>query len=381
MWLFGASGKKAPPASFVKRLLLLAGMAALLVLLHWPTLAATRPYGPPLGTADWMVYPEAGKRGRGSPGMDDTWMESLRNEWRESVETAFVNKHNPFLPRVHAQVVPPLAGSGFAAAWTLLAAAGVALGWRSLPALRRLWAFVPATLIGHFVAYFGFPLLHLPDRLFRYPAQLLWILLGPLSLMLLSRRLGALLERRHPGLGGWTGRLGGPLLLVAVLALFGGMPSAGRNLSIRLHRADRRLLEFIATLPPDALIAGWPDSRVINTLPYMTARRVLVSKESSLAYHRNYVHETRRRTRALFEAYFATNVAPWRALRERWNVTHLIVKTDIYEDQDIDYYLPYERWIRQARAAAGTNGMETLRRRAAAVYDDGKSFVLDLTVW
>jgi hypothetical protein len=106
--------------------------------------------------------------------------------------------------------------------------------------------------------------------------------------------------------------------------LLGGRGTRNAELNIRIPESERPLYEFLSGLPPDVLIAGWP-GHAIDNVPYISARRILMSFETHLPFHEAYVRELRRRMTLLTDAYFATDVSPVLRLRDELGVTHLIV--------------------------------------------------------
>src|SRR6185503_8910003 len=138
-----------------------------------------------------------------------------------------------------------------------------------------------------------------------------------------------------------------------------------------------------AALPPGALLAGWPalvgTGAVVENVPYLTARRALLTAETHVVFHEAYALEMRRRMRALIDAYFATDAAPLHALRARFHVTHLVIDRGHYAVAPT-YFRPFDAWIAQAFAAGRAAGFEAPRRiTEAGVLDDGTRVVLDLS--
>jgi hypothetical protein len=147
--------------------------------------------------------------------------------------------------------------------------------------------------------------------------------------------------------------------------------------------AGMPLYRLIESLPADVMIAGWPDPRneraVVDNVPYMSARRVLLSGETHQAFHEAYVVEMRVRMRTLIDAYFAADLEPLRALRDRLGVTHLVIDRGHYENPPT-YFRPFDQWTAQAFSAGRARGFEVRRRIAQAqVFDDGTLAVLDLS--
>ena len=81
----------------------------------------------------------------------------------------------------------------------------------------------------------------------------------------------------------------------------------------------------------------------------------------------------------LIDAYFAADLEPLRALRDRLGVTHLVIDRRHYESPPT-YFRPFDQWTAQAFSAGRARGFEVRRRIAQAqVFDDGTLAVLDLS--
>jgi hypothetical protein len=88
------------------------------------------------------------------------------------------------------------------------------------------------------------------------------------------------------------------------------------------------------------------------------------------------------RTRALIEAYYATDLAPLQRLHREHGVTHLIVESKHFEKRPATYFQPFNLWAKKAfDAGSETNKkFEVLKQKPLLqVYDDSKNFVLDLS--
>jgi hypothetical protein len=201
----------------------------------------------------------------------------------------------------------------------------------------------------------------------------------PLLIVVLLPAGVASLARRLPRLRSAPFGVGAAVVVVValVLLLLGGRGPDHTGISVSIPEEMHPFYEFIAGLPVDARIAGWPTGTV-DAVPYLCARQTLLGYEVHQAFHQHYVEEMRRRTEALIDAYFATSVAPLQRLRREFGVTHLIVNRDHYQGTPPTYFLPFDERIANAFRIA--NGQpETLRQApTAAVLEIGRAFILDL---
>ncbi|MBU1909581.1 MAG: hypothetical protein KJ726_06020 [Verrucomicrobia bacterium] len=337
----------------------------------WPN--TTREYGRRLGPADVSAYPELGPGGRygfddrppflnvgaavadafgrSLQGGDPAWIPTLRN--RIMAGSTYGR------PAILLVVI-----AGFFGLLTL--GGSVLLARREAP-VRRLLILFGASCVAYLAAAWLSPALYFPQRYVIYTVPVLTLILLPATIRQLAGRL-------HP-----TAASG--LVIVttlACLALLGGHGGGSIGLSVDAH-AERELYQRLATLPPDSLIAGWPQG-VMNNVPWLCRRSVLLNWESHEAIHQRYADEMRRRMNALVAAYFATSLEPLARLRAEWGVTHLLVQLSHYKEVPPVYFEPFSSEIEAAHAALRERGSE-VRRQAdrCAVYRDEDFVLLDLT--
>ncbi len=168
------------------------------------------------------------------------------------------------------------------------------------------------------------------------------------------------------------------LLICGLTLLFiGGRGPDTEGLYVRIDR-DEKVYPFLSSLPPDALIAGWPGHEsVIDNVPYVTLRSAFITFENHLPFQRVYTDTMRQRMQALIEAYFATDVQPLLRLRDSFGVTHLITDERHYTIQPPQYFKPFDVWTREAYDRA-RQGLELSRQASARVFVDSPLEVFDL---
>ena len=220
-----------------------------------------------------------------------------------------------------------------------------------------------AGLVLYFAAGQVFPYLYFPQRYLGYPL--------PIALaVLLPAAIRALIEEAAWIIGGsWLpaalpAALLGVAAVLVLAALIGGRSTGVEGLTVRVD-PEEPVYVAIAGLPSDALLAGWPRG-VIDNVPYLLRRRVLVSFETHQPQHAAYVLSMRRRAQAVFAAYFATTPEPILELRDRHGVTHLLIDFGRLE-RPPSYFAPFDDDVERAVAAARGKSF-----RGAAAGGDGR---------
>ena len=115
------------------------------------------------------------------------------------------------------------------------------------------------------------------------------------------------------------------LLTVTLVALFvivfAGQRGVGYTVRVASHRP---LYSFIATLPPDSVIAGWPLG-IMDNVPYLGRRNAFLTYETHQVLHMEYMQEMRKRMTALIDAYLGQDIQPLLDLNKRFGVDYLLV--------------------------------------------------------
>lgn len=184
-------------------------------------------------------------------------------------------------------------------------------------------------------------------RFAMYNAPVLITLLLPLALRRLCR---ALLPRRAGGTAFAA------LILGYVACIAQAEPQASGYL-FTLEDFQKRALSFVATLPKDAVLAGWPGDRygrIVESVPYVARRKALVTWAGHPVFHSGYVLTMRERMNAIVDAYLARDIAPLLELRDRFGVDYLVVN-------EADF-----------TGVAPPSYIEPFTSRAHALWDAGK---------
>ncbi|MFH2202970.1 MAG: hypothetical protein ABIJ96_07640 [Elusimicrobiota bacterium] len=373
-WMFLSAkdrgGAESWPAQ--KRWLLLGGTAAATVFLVLPIWLSMRSYGPQMRARDVAAYPEYGLDGRYNRAVDRPpyqgfWYGAGRYA-RESLEGtgwpwSIALRRWGSAQRYKLRML-----------FGLLALAGLFHLALTHPGVRRLLILAALLLPVHMLATAVAPSLYLPQRYVVYAVPILAVVLFPAALAAAPNMLPELRAEKRAG----------PLLVVlacAAMNLFlGGRGPTETGYYVQINRGEW-VYPYLATLPADSLIAGWPGPEsIIDNVPYVSARSAFVTFENHEAYYQGFVIELRRRMRALIDAYYAVDAAPLRRLRDEFGVTHILVDPKHFQDKPAVYFTPFNFWARDAflAAEAAGKGFELPRWRAAAGFHDDRVWVLDL---
>ena len=257
---------------------------------------------------------------------------------------------------------------------SLIAMTGIGylgLAWRDATA-RRLLVLPAAMLVTSIVAIWLNPHLYYPQRYVMYAVPAFLVIAFPAGLAGLVDAVSWL--RSVPGSGPGLVIIGTAIMVVGL----GGRGSLDKGLRVVPERF-LPLYSFLQSLPSDALIAGWPTGP-IDEVPYLARKRILLSRETQLAFHEAYILELRARMNALIDAYFAPESGPLVALHRHFGVTHLIVDAQHFDaNTPPTYFAPFQAQVdRIVLSASGLETAAVLTQQAARVFDKNGWMVLDL---
>jgi hypothetical protein len=359
--------------SLQKRLSVVLLAAGVSIALFVPTAVTTKPWGRLLAPTDARIYPEVGPGGR----WDDADMPSDRMPVPGvflEIQTQFVKALDrdggapvvawwqPAVQRRKADIVAGIA---------MALAAGVLLGARRDAAVRRMVLLPLTGALAYVVARLAVPYFYMPPRYVQYSLPLFVVIMLPVAGVFLAR---AVAKRHHALAARSTGAVAAGML---VMLTIGGRGDAvvGHDWPIGGNAA---VFDYLAALPPDVLIAGWPGG-IIENVPFYCHRRALVNEETDKAGHAGYVLEMRGRKRALAAALFGDADAALSELRNRYGVTHLIVDRRAVEGPPT-YYAPIGAEATDAWHRGKARGFAVERvRTKTTVFQHGDLAVLDLS--
>jgi hypothetical protein len=344
-------------ATVAGRIALLAITFAGMALVLLPTTQRLRPYGDPLTRDLLALYPEAGPGGRLGPEQQapfPPWYKSAGFHAKQ----ALLGSGEPIGPDAVAALrrgpVRENLAVGFAVGLSILAIGVGSIRRRALrPEVVRLSALLFAMIVGYILAALVTPRLFLPERYAQYSAPIL-------AFLVVAAALGEIRARAGEGERGRFLVCVGAALLVALV--FGGRGTSWVGIEVWIPKEERPLYGALSELPKQSVIAGFPLGPLEN-VPYLSARRVLTNYQLEMPFHRRFCDESRRRVRALFDAYFATDRAPLQHLSRAFGVTHLVIDPDHFGPVMPTYYRPFdvEVWKRYADSKGRAMVLELAR--------------------
>jgi hypothetical protein len=367
-----ASNGGGSASAVTNRLALIGGTTACSVLLLLPAVLGGRTYGERINPTDIAGYPEVGPAGRYSSNARAPFPDLLPEGVQQAAK-ALQSDGAPFAAAPRAWLLarggrrPTSLTRGLL--WLTLLGFSV-LATRD-PHARRVVFLIVGAGISFLVSKTFAPAFFLPQRQLLYTVPVLvWVLL-PCS----AAVFGGLLPTRARHVA----RPGFVLAVTGVSLIFlGGRIGSNTGLTVQVSGRER-IYPFIATLPETALIAGWPQG-VMDNVPYLSRRQILLSWETHQAFHTRYADEMRRRMGALIDAIFAVDEGPLISLRDTFHVTHLIVDLRQLNGGASRYFQPFTDAVRAAHDRGRHQGFIVPKLLLnCVVFRDGPLAVLDLS--
>ncbi|MFN2240193.1 MAG: hypothetical protein ABR524_12465 [Thermoanaerobaculia bacterium] len=369
LWMLGPIRFLERPAwSLVRRIALVGSTALLMALIHAPTASSCSAHGPPLSASDVATFPELGPGGR--------YLEEDRPPFGSPAKWAAAGARASL--QIDAEWVdPPDAFSGTLGA-LLLILVGAGLGGsliaaRSEGAVCRLWLLPVAAILAYIVSELMYPLLYIPTRY-------LLLVLPPFTPIAMFIGLDWILgrfERLRQNRDRTRLTLAALLIVAGLLSPAAPVSTAGWR--VRIPDSDLALHAFIAGLPRQSVIAGWPGpAEPIESVPYLTLRPVLISWETHQVFHRAYALEMRRRMEALIDVFTEGDSASIGRLHEDFGVTHLVVRKNSGRPRRLTYFRPYDGMLGRVKAVSDSRLRGDLEQRPM-VYEDSWWRIYDVT--
>lgn len=360
--------------SIRRRAVLLLVTGATCALLTVPFALRMSAYGHTIASNDLTMFPEAGPGGRHDLAtappyatLPEAWEKAARTAMRGAGPAIWSSLRSPLLRDKELEVTTR--------EWLayLTVTGATLIGLRRGVAVRRLACLAAAIGIGYLIALSVAPRLVVPERYVLYGVPVLVVLLvSTFVLGFLPAAWSRATSRgvSHPALC----LLGSG---VVILGLFGGRGEFRAGLGQFVMDADKPLYRFVARLPTDILVAGWPQG-TMDTLSYASHRTPFLSRELHVPYHTEMTLLMRKRMLALIDGYFASEREPLVRLHREFGVSHLLVEPDKL-DSPPRYFRPFQPAINQAQASGKAQGFEVERQFArCSVFRNEKHVLLDL---
>lgn len=348
------------------------GARSFLALLVWATLAlsfvpqylAGKNYGERLTYADVDRFPEVGTHGRFG-GAENPPYPSMLSGIQSYSKVTFMPREHPHLEEfVGLWKKLPRKIFGKIRRWKsyllygLLASCVIYLVSQrkiesrdSETGVRILLLFLASVAVAYQASVLAAPYLFHPQRYLVFTLPIGLLLLVTTAVSHCSRRISS-----KP--------LFGIILFLCIHLLIGGY---GKNSIgfMEIKPPTHAFLRQLQILPKDSLLAGWPTG-VVNNIPLITQRKVLLSYETHQVFHERYVQEMRERMHATVEAYFSPDESGIVTLKEKYGVTHFIIDRRLFDPRNEDakhratYFEPFSELIREKNQFAKSSWLYTV---------------------
>lgn len=360
--------------SLRRRMRLLALTAAACAVLTVPFSLRMRAYGHTIGYDDLREFPEAGPGGR-HDSVTAPPHAPLPQASTVVARNTITGVGQNILPSARRAVLAdPNLLDHLRDALAYLTVIGAALyGLRQSAPMRRLAVLAAATGIGYLIAVPVAPSLVVPHRYVLYGVPIVTMLCVScfvLGFVPSAWATGGSLENSRRAI---------PLTMsgALILSCFGGRGDPRAGLGQFIADEDQPVFQAVSKLPPNVLVAGWPDG-TMDSLAVATLRSPFLSRELHVPYHTEITRLMRERMYALIDAYFAADPLPLIQLREHYGVTHLIVEPGRLESAP-RYFRPFQPQIAGAHARGQAFGFEVLRQLdRCSLFRNEKHVLLDL---
>jgi hypothetical protein len=351
-------------------------VAGVLPLLHGST-----PYGRRVVDADIKMFPEAGPDGNYRP-FDQLPYKLLGSEWISYYVGPMYGHGDPIVSwfNVHKNLdslnlLVVIAGTGLIVFLVILGGLKLLAKEDSSGVGIRLIVFFAVCGALHVIAWIASPYLFIPTRYFMFSLPFLVTLIFPWSLQMLLERVSQLLASPRLRDAVFLG------FIFVYLMAFGARGNVAYSAS-PLARASKPLLDEVAALPKDVLIAGWPAGE-LQKVEYVSRRNAFLTQDVHQVLHLTFLKTMRQRMDAVFDAYLSTDATPLYRMRNEFGVTHLLVEKQHFTDpqRPPSYFAPWRGRI-QSRLAE-IKGKEYLMNGSlherAAIFNRQGLILLDLS--
>ena len=175
-------------------------------------------------------------------------------------------------------------------------------------------------------------------------------------------------------------RVVGVAAVLAGTLLLAEVAIAGRGVSLDGHCSlGRPVLQYLGTLPKDAIIAG--DPTTIGCVTLVSERPVVISRKLYQVFSARYLSVARSRMFAMVDAYFGESRSKILALRQRYGADYLVV-----QPRSLAGHTAAPTWRRMApftgivrRLLRSAHARAALQLPARCrTFDDGRNEVYDL---
>jgi hypothetical protein len=363
--------------TFRNRCLYLVVALVLAILLALPTIIESSKYGSVITPALTLEFPEAGSGGRYADVdlQESVWQTTnVRVHYAKGLWAAgrpmFASLRGWLQEKNHSKYFPTQ--QVFIELLLLLLSFTISVHmFYKRDAGGVLLIYLLATLSAYLLAIVCFPLLFPPQRHLAYPLPLYAAISVPLSLNYLFRYATIFLKNSS------VSRFVTGALIVSMCSIFVGPGSSDAGLTVRLK--DNVLFQQINKLPDGVMIAGWPNG-IVQNIPYVSRRKILLSEEIHQAIHTTYTLQMRRRMNAIIDAYFANTIEPIVYLRNEFGVSHLVIDKQQFRTRRLRYFVPFGPMIKARMQSTSVQELVIPKLyEIASIWQNKRYALLDLS--
>ena len=312
--------------SFKRRILVVGITALLSVMVMIPNYVALAPYGSAINSENpdhIKRFPER---------IDRQWM-NAEDEAEDELETQVSFKAIVLQSFLYARgairdenlffgYFPPIWKKLIYGYIFILLIFGSVRLWFLNDSAKRLFILVYSILICSVVSVMLYPYFFYPSRYIIHTLPLMVVILIPASLGAMSTFSIPKVEKKKSPKANLI-ILSGTVFL---LLFFGNKGPIYNGLTIHVPDKDLEIYQFIRSLSPRAVIAGWPSDEIMDNTPYYADRKVLLNYETHTGgFHEKYLLEMRRRWKMFVDAYFNPSAETTKQLSEIYGVTHMLI--------------------------------------------------------
>lgn len=149
-----------------------------------------------------------------------------------------------------------------------------------------------------------------------------------------------------------------------------------------IPESDKVIYNFAETTPKNTIFAGMPgydrySVNIIDYLPVVSKRTVLISTRTHQSLHKDYLLEMRKRMNLVIDSHYSSSNEAIKLLHEQYKVDYLIINIKDYEEKPI-YFQPFENKIAKDFEQAKQNKPYILNNLDRAIIKTGSIHLFDL---
>jgi len=241
-------------------------------------------------------------------------------------------------------------------------------------AVVRMFLLLAASFILFVTAYFLQPYMYMPSRYLMYSIPILATILFPVSVVRWAMNLKFVKGKEQ------RAKRFAAIVVLSVIIIAGGKGYTQNDEPTKYDIDETNFLHAISNLPTNALVAGWPNDTAVRKTKIQTKRNILISRDIHQALHEKNTLHARDITNDLIKAYFATERKHIELLKTKYNVTHILIKTEHYGKEPPKYFAPFDEKIEliheQQRQKAILLGIEKLEDASILRNASGTGYIL-----